>query len=363
MRRARPIAAALALVLACALPAPALAATGLARATAAVVAVTVRGEIVGSGVIVADGYVLTAAHVADDVASYAPRVLRGGAEVPYTLVAIDRTRDLALLKLDTGGIQPVEFAYAGSLSQGEDVIALGFPIGLKSVSFTKGVVSSPAQDLGGQTFIQTDAAINPGNSGGALVDSAGDLVGINVQKVSGGGVDAVGFSVPESDALDFVRRSAPSAALEVAPSPARSAIVWTLAISAAGVLGLTAAFLIVRRRTADLRDDLGGRLPAADGSKRRTFHVAGPSRDEEITVRLPAVVGSARNADIRIQDAGVRDYHARIGLEVLGTVAVTDLADGEGVYCGDLCVLHAVIEPGMSFRVGATEVTLVERRA
>ena len=62
---------------------------------------TVQGQIIGSGVVVADGYVLTAAHVADDVVAYSPKVLRNGAEVPFKVVAIDRTRALALFRLDT----------------------------------------------------------------------------------------------------------------------------------------------------------------------------------------------------------------------------------------------------------------------
>jgi hypothetical protein len=342
---------------------PALAATGLDRATTSVVAVTVQGQIVGSGVVVADGYVLTAAHVSDDVASYAPRVLRDGGEVPFEVVAIDRVRDLALLKLDTGSVAPVTFAYPGTLSRGQDVVALGFPIGLTSVSLTKGVVSSAAQDYQGSTFVQTDAAINPGNSGGALVDDQGRLVGINVAKVTGGGVDTVGFAVPGADALAFVRASAPGARLDVAQSPAESATNWTLVAAGAGIVVLTFAYLSVRMRAHEARGSLGGRPPAPASSMRRTFHVAGSDRDEVLTVRLPAVVGSAVNADIRVTDAGVGEYQARIGLEALGTVTITDLVGHDGLFCGDMCVSHAVIEPGMSFRVGATEITLVQRRS
>jgi len=357
------LASALALALAPMAASPAFALTGLERATEAVVAVTVQGEIVGSGVVVADGYVLTAGHVADDVAGYSPQVLRNGVEVSFSVAAIDRTRDLALFRLDTDAITPVAFPFPGSLQQGQDVVALGFPVGLRSVTFTKGVVSSLAQHFEGQTYIQTDAAINPGNSGGPLVDSAGRLVGINVQKISGGGVDTVGFSVPGDDALTFVRTNAPGAKLEMAESPSRSAMNWTLGFAALGVLMLSVAYLLVRRRTGRMKEDLGGRLPTPEASRRRTFHVAGPNRDEEVSIRLPAVIGSARNADIRVSDAGVADYQARVGLEALGTVTISDLVGNDGLYCGDLCVSHAIIEPGLSFRVGATEITLVERRA
>jgi hypothetical protein len=362
-RAATALALALAIGLALAAASPALAQTGLERAPQAVVAVTVQGEIVGSGVVVAVGYVLTAAHVADDVATYAPKVLRDGVEVPFAVVAIDRTRDLALFRLDTGAITPVAFPYPGSLRQGQDVVALGFPVGLRSVTFTKGVVSSPAQDYQGQTYIQTDAAINPGNSGGPLVDNQGRLVGINVQKISGGGVDTVGFSVPGDDALVFVRAHVPATKLDVGESPSQNAMQWTLGLAVIGVLGLTGAYLFVRRSSRAERPELAVPLPSPAAMRRRTFHVHAPDRDEEVTIRLPAVVGGATNADIRVHGDGVGDYQARIGLEALGTVTVTDLVGAGGLYCGELCVSHAVIEPGMSFRVGATVITLVERRA
>jgi hypothetical protein len=352
----------LAAVLLPASPQHVFAATGLDQATRAVVAVTVQGQIVGSGVVVASGYVLTAAHVADDVASYSPRVLRNGSEVPFGVVAIDRTRDLALLKADTDAIVPVTFAYPGSLVQGQDVVALGFPIGLTAVSLTKGVVSSLAQDFQGATFVQTDAAINPGNSGGALVDDQGRLVGINVAKVTGGGVDTVGFAVPVADALAFVRASAPGAQISIAASPAQNATDWTLIAAATGILVLTLAYLSVRLRTHAARGELTGPPPVPESSMRRTFHVVGTGRDEVVSLRLPAVIGSAANADIHVTDAGVGEYQARIGLEALGTVTITDLVGNDGLYCGDMCVQHAVIEPGLSFRVGNTEITLVERR-
>ncbi|MDO8964353.1 MAG: trypsin-like peptidase domain-containing protein [Coriobacteriia bacterium] len=359
----RPLYAFSVLVIALALAVPGAAwAAGIDRAQQSVAAVVVGADIIGSGVVVAEGYVLTAAHVADDVRGHGPRVELGGVGATFTVVATDRTRDLALLRTDTHAVQPVVFGDSGSVRRGQDVTAIGYPIGLRSVTFTRGVVSSPSQVFDGRTFLQTDAAINPGNSGGPLVDAEGRLVGINVEKVSGGGVDTVGFSVPVADALAFVRATAPDAKLEVAPGLDQRSMTTTLLTAAAVLVILTAIYLgtglLFRRRGGDLSGPV--KTPAA--SLRRTFHVAGPARDDEVTVSLPAVVGSAANADLRVVDPGVAEYQARIGLEALGTVTVTNLLDDDGVFCGDGCVKHAVIAPGMSFRVGQTVVTLVERR-
>lgn len=356
------IACALACALACAMPASAVAATGLERASRAVVAVAVGPQIVGSGVVIAPGYALTAAHVVDDVAGFAPVLVVGGAETTFTVVAIDRARDLALLSAPTFDVQPVVVADSGALTRGQDVTAIGFPVGLRSVTFTRGVVSSPAQEFRGRTFVQTDAAINPGNSGGPLVDSEGRLVAINVEKLSGGGVDTVGFSVPGADALAFVREAAPGAAVELTPGTGQRITWFALAFAALGLMSLSIAYFVIERRVRLRRAELSGVVEASQAASRRTFHIDGPGTHEERSLRLPAVVGAASNADIRVTDPGVREYEARIGLEAFGTVAVTSLTGSDGVYCGDACVNHAVIEPGMSFRVGRTTITLLQRR-
>jgi hypothetical protein len=361
-RRLAAAAAALLLALLPASQAAAAAATGLARAQQSAVAVTVGTDIVASGVVVSDGYVLTAAHVVDDTAGFAPKVLVAGQSRPFTVVSVDRQRDLALFSTDTSGAPPIVFGDSSTLANGQEVVTIGFPVGLPSVTISKGVVSSTAQQVDGKTLIQTDAAINPGNSGGPLVDASGNLVGINVEKISGTDVSALGFAVPGDAAMAFVRGAVPGIRLQVAPGFSQIATGWTLAAAFAVLALLTIAYVVFSRRDAMRRNALTGTMPAPVSSQRRTFHVAGPGRDDEVTLRLPAIIGAAHNADIRVGGPGVQDYHVRIGLEPLGTVTVTNLVGTDGLYCGEACVTHAVIEPGMSFRVGATEITLVERR-
>ena len=167
-------------------------------------------ESSGSGVIISpDGYVLTNDHVVE----YAEKItvtLPGGKVYNADIVGLDPLTDLALLKLDGNNFPFVEMANSDELIIGEWVIALGNPFGLFDVNqqptATIGIVSGKNLDFGlqdGKVFqdmIQTDAAINPGNSGGALVNSNGELIGINTFILTGSnsrqGSIGIGFAVP-----------------------------------------------------------------------------------------------------------------------------------------------------------------------
>lgn len=187
-------------------PAVALAALSpkVAEAEKATVAIfDERGGNFGSGVVIADGYVLTAGHVVEAALSNRfDQTLRSsqGQEYDYTVLATSSHPDLAVLEVSGLKISPVPLATAGSAA-GDDVFAIGYPIGLERSSVTKGVVSAPKQKVDGSVYLQTDAAINPGNSGGPLVDENGRLAGINVAKIGAEDVDNIGFAVP----LDQVR--------------------------------------------------------------------------------------------------------------------------------------------------------------
>jgi hypothetical protein len=350
------LALALALALAApASPAPAAAATSLEDATDAVVAITANANVIGSGIVVAPDRVLTVSHV---VTPYLPlssvqlHVLVGGARLPFEIIALDPERDLALLSVDLpGSIEPIVWGSSAVLARGEDVIALGFPIGFRSVSLTKGVVSSPEQPYGSSVYVQTDAAINPGNSGGALVDADGRLVGVNVAKIADVEVDAVGFSIPADDARTFVLAAEPDIALALDLNPtsrtARSAIWWVL-----GVAIVAAAVAIgVKRRAA-------APGAAAPGVTRWRFAVHGPGGSSESVIRLPGVVGTTSNADLRVIDARVTPYHARL-VQAGDGVEVVDLTDENGLFCADRCVRRAIIRAGESMRVGATTVVFI----
>lgn len=164
----------------------------------------------GSGVIVnANGYILTNHHVVSraDTINIA---LPDGRRLPARLVGDDPETDLAVLRIEAGGLPAITFADDDSLKVGDVVLAVGNPFGVGE-TVTMGIVSALNRThLGINTFerfIQTDAAINPGNSGGALVDTAGRLVGINAAIYSkSGGNEGIGFAIPVSLARDVLQQ-------------------------------------------------------------------------------------------------------------------------------------------------------------
>ncbi len=161
-----------------------------------------RQTSLGSGVIVSpEGYVLTNHHVvqgADDI----QLVLSDGRRVTAHVRGSDPESDLAVLKTDEENLPAITFATADTLQVGDVVLAIGNPFGLGN-TVTLGIVSALGRNYLGvnrfEDFIQTDAAINPGNSGGALIDAAGNLVGINSTIYSQtGGSMGIAFSIPVS---------------------------------------------------------------------------------------------------------------------------------------------------------------------
>ena len=157
----------------------------------------------GSGVIIReDGYIVTNNHVIDG-ATKIEVTLNNNHKYQATLVGTDPATDIALLKIDAQGLPVVPFGDSDKLRLGEWVIAIGSPYDLRS-TITAGIVSAKGRSMPNYTgefkiesFIQTDAAVNPGNSGGALVDKAGNLVGINTAIVSQtGSYTGYSFAVP-----------------------------------------------------------------------------------------------------------------------------------------------------------------------
>jgi serine protease Do len=156
----------------------------------------------GSGVIVtSDGYVLTNNHVIDG-AKTVTITLPDKREFKGLIVGSDPKSDIAVIKIDGSNLPTLSWGDSSRLQVGEYVLAVGNPFGLNS-TVTLGIVSALGRGRMGITqyedFIQTDAAINPGNSGGALVNTKGELVGINTAIFSqSGGYQGVGFAVPTS---------------------------------------------------------------------------------------------------------------------------------------------------------------------
>ncbi|NNE84861.1 MAG: Do family serine endopeptidase [Alphaproteobacteria bacterium] len=154
----------------------------------------------GSGVIVGpQGYVLTNNHVIE-TADEIEVAFAGGRKAPAEIVGTDPETDLAVLKVETAELPSIAFGNPKNLSVGDFVLAIGNPFGVGQ-TVTMGIVSAKGRSRLGistfENFIQTDAAINPGNSGGALVDAAGNLVGINSAIYSRtGGSLGIGFAIP-----------------------------------------------------------------------------------------------------------------------------------------------------------------------
>src|SRR5216683_9753 len=162
-----------------------------------------RSLSLGSGVIIStDGYVVTNNHVVGDNVREITIALPDKREIKGKVIGTDPTTDIALLKIPATGLAVVPWGDSAQLKVGEWVLAIGSPFQL-SQTVTAGIVSATGRANMGfanyEDFIQTDAAINPGNSGGALINSRGELVGINTGIYSeSGGYQGIGFAVPSN---------------------------------------------------------------------------------------------------------------------------------------------------------------------
>ncbi|HLX22999.1 MAG TPA: trypsin-like peptidase domain-containing protein [Usitatibacter sp.] len=156
----------------------------------------------GSGVIVSrEGYILTNDHVVEGVSDIQV-TLADGRTVAGKIVGSDPDTDLAVVRVPTSGLTPITFGSSDQAKVGDIVLAIGDPFSVGQ-TVTMGIISATGREIGSANpfgrFIQTDAAINPGNSGGALVDSSGNLIGINTLIFSRtGGYQGIGFAIPVS---------------------------------------------------------------------------------------------------------------------------------------------------------------------
>jgi len=195
-----------------------------------------QSEGTGSGVIVReDGYILTNYHVIANALDETGK-MSDDAEIDVTflgdapavppiaslpaapslippvkakVVGSDHRTDLAVLKVDKTGLAAIEWGDSSKLEVGETVLAIGNPGGMNLAwSVSKGIVSGLNRKVRAEynefSLIQTDATINPGNSGGALVNSNGELVGINTIKMSGEGFEGLGFAIPSNEAKEII---------------------------------------------------------------------------------------------------------------------------------------------------------------
>lgn len=176
----------------------------------------------GSGIIISeDGYILTNNHVVSGNSSSSYYEITGAKSVKVTLyndeavydaeiVGKDDQTDLAVIKINKAGLTKATLGNSESVQVGEFAMAVGCPLGLNT-TVTSGIISAVnrtvnTSDCGKYVAIQTDAAINSGNSGGALVNSKGEVIGINTLKLSGTGIEGIGFAIPINSTTDVVNQ-------------------------------------------------------------------------------------------------------------------------------------------------------------
>ena len=164
-----------------------------------------QGATAGSGFIVSDdGYILTNYHVVEGAKDITVTTY-DGTSYDGELIGYDESNDIAVLKVDASGLKPVTIGDSSALRVGDEVLAIGNPLGELTFSLTGGMISALDREItvsSGVTMdlIQTDCAINSGNSGGALFNMYGEVVGITNAKYSGSGmgasIDNIGFAIP-----------------------------------------------------------------------------------------------------------------------------------------------------------------------
>jgi putative serine protease PepD len=165
-----------------------------------IVAQSRRSTGEGTGIIISpDGYILTNAHVVSGASTVTVSTSGTSKALPATVIGADDAHDVALIHLDSGGgaLRAADLGRSTDVKVGDDVVAIGNALGLRGdPTVTRGIVSALNRTVENLTgMIQTDAAINPGNSGGPLVNSAGQVIGINTA-VAADGAQNIGFAIP-----------------------------------------------------------------------------------------------------------------------------------------------------------------------
>ncbi len=307
----------------------------------------------GSGVIIRpDGYIVTNNHVVQN-ASKIEVTLNNNKTYSATVIGTDPATDVALIKIDAAGLPTLKFADSDKLRLGEWVLAIGSPLGeeLRS-TITAGIVSAKGRSMPSngefkiESFIQTDAAVNPGNSGGALVNKAGELVGINTAIISTtGSYTGYSFAVPSnivskivSDLIDF--GSVKRALLGVTMSPVTDKIAKDMKLnsldgvyinevakgSAADKAGVKKEDILVKVDSTLIKtpSDLQVVVNQFHPGDRAVLTVIRDGREKELEVQFQ---GTTEATGTVAEDGSVAFYGARIGLTSRG---VEILSAGSG---------------------------------
>ena len=162
----------------------------------------------GTGFIIsADGYIVTNHHVIEGAKTLTV-ITNNEEEHPATVVGYDESNDFALIKIEATGLTPVKIGSSDDLIVGDQVVAIGNPLGEMTNSLTVGYISVKDRDVTIDNTIinmlQTDTAINPGNSGGPLFNMRGEVIGITSAKYSGEAVESIGFAIPIDDVSQMI---------------------------------------------------------------------------------------------------------------------------------------------------------------
>ena len=184
----------------------------------AVVTIT-AGDKSGAGFIVSpDGCILTNNHVVENSDEADLKVkLQNDEELAATIAHTSTERDLCVLKLERTNLPVVQFASSDKLTSGQDVAAIGAPLGLEH-SVTRGVVSALAREIEGRKYIQIDAALNEGNSGGPVINEDGQVIGVAVMIATE--AQNVGFAIPSAAVMQFMQANGLSFNVTLGDAPA-----------------------------------------------------------------------------------------------------------------------------------------------
>ena len=314
----------------------------------------------GSGVIIRpDGYIVTNNHVVSN-ATKIEVTLNNNKTYEATVIGTDPATDVALIKIDASGLPTLKFADSDKLRLGEWVLAIGSPLGeeLRS-TITAGIVSAKGRSMPNykgdfkiESFIQTDAAVNPGNSGGALVNKAGELVGINTAIISTtGSYTGYSFAVPSNivskivnDLLDY--GSVKRARLGVTMSPLTDKIakdnklatldgVYVNEVtkgSAADKAGLRQGDVIIRVNEATIKtpSDLQVEVNKFHPGDKARLTVVRDAQVREFEVEFQGTVEATGTVT---EDGSIAFYGARIGATARG-VEILSAGDGKLAQAG-----------------------------
>jgi S1-C subfamily serine protease len=167
---------------------------------------TERGRAAGTGFVYKDGVIVTNAHVVENAAELKILYADKTVETVYpTTVFADETSDIAVIRVTKHGLTPLSFTNSDNLTVGQQVVAVGNPLGFRlGNSVSAGILSGVGRAMGSAyPFLQVDAPINPGNSGGPLFNLKGEVIGINSSKMSEVGVEGLGFAIPSNTAAEI----------------------------------------------------------------------------------------------------------------------------------------------------------------